>query len=353
MILALGLGYKDVLNETGLQFARQIGAEGIVVHLIDYVGINLSLDSVTDTEDQKFTSGNRQIWEPENLLLLRRKVEQYGLRLVAIENFDPGSWYDVLLGGPRRDEQLDYLRQCIRNASAAGIHTIHYNFSLAGIWGWHKAPLARGNASSIAFDASLIDPDKPIPDGMVWNMYFRDPENTNTKYLEPVSENEIWDRVRYFLESVLPAAEEAGVALAAHPDDPPLPSLRRTARLINSTEKYTRLLGVSESTSNGINYCLGTTQEMPGADVYTTLENLLKQERVKIVHFRNVVGQVPKYHEVFPDEGDIDMKRIIRILKAYDYRGIIMPDHTPEISCAAPWHAGMAYTMGYLKGLLA
>lgn len=352
MIIALGLQLKDLQDDKQLAFAKQIGAEGIVAHLVDYKGINLSFGTLKDTSYQLKSEANLEIWSTDSLKRLVQRVESFGLRLVGIENFDPGLWYDVLLGGPKREEQIENVKTCIRNAASVGIRTIHYNFSLAGIWGWHKGPYARGGASSIAFKSGSMNHDQPIPKGMVWNMYYEEPTD-EIAFQEDTDHEELWERVNYFLQEVLPTAEECQVKLAAHPDDPPVDYLRGSARLINKTSKFGKLINLKESPSNGINFCLGTVQEMEGDNVCQTLEELLTEDKVHIIHFRNVKGKVPDYYEVFPDEGDLNMKRIVEILERHNYHGIIMPDHTPEVTCDAPWHAGMAYTMGYLKGLLA
>lgn len=349
MKVSLGLAYNQI-NKENLSFAKQIGADSIVVHLIDYKGINLSMPGYETSQNLAYTVNNLDLWTVENLKKLKKRINKYGLEISAIENFDPGSWYDILLDGPQKGKQLNLIAECIRNAGEAGIDTIHYNFSIAGIWGWYKDNIARGGAKSVVFDASKIDTEKPIPKGMVWNMVYD--KNPDTGFIAPISHKEIWSRVSDFLIHVLPVAEQSGVKLAAHPDDPPVDRLRKTARLINSHEKFYRLLDIKDSPSNGINFCLGTIQEMQNGSIYRLLEDLLNKQTVHIIHFRNVRGKVPFYYEVFPDEGDIDMKKIISILKDYNYQGIIMPDHTPEITCDAPWHAGIAYTMGYLKGLL-
>ena len=91
---------------------------------------------------------------------------------------------------------------------------------------------------------------------------------------------------------------------------------------------------------------------MTPGDVYESTDRYSRQGKIAYVHFRNVRGKAPHYHEVFVDEGDIDMLRILRILKRNDYQGLIIPDHTPQMSCAAPWHAGMAYAMGYMKAAI-
>ena len=92
---------------------------------------------------------------------------------------------------------------------------------------------------------------------------------------------------------------------------------------------------------------------MAEGDIYETVAEFARQGRIGYIHFRNVKGKIPNYREVFIDEGDIDMARILRVLKDNDYDGVLIPDHTPELECAAPWHAGKAFAIGYMKALIA
>ena len=135
--------------------------------------------------------------------------------------------------------------------------------------------------------------------------------------------------------------------------DPPADMLRGTARLVNQPHKYQRVLDLAPSTANALEFCLGSLAEMPtdGAtlDVYEATEKFARAGRIAYVHFRNVRGKVPLYQEVFVDEGDIDMLRVVQILSDAGYDGVLIPDHTPEATCAAPWHAGMAYALGYMR----
>jgi mannonate dehydratase len=98
--------------------------------------------------------------------------------------------------------------------------------------------------------------------------------------------------------------------------------------------------------------CLGSIAEMTEGDVYEATDAYSKQNKVGYIHFRNIVGKVPNYKEVFVAEGDIDMVKILRILKKNNFEGILIPDHTPQMSCDAPWHAGMANAMGYMKAAI-
>lgn len=147
-------------------------------------------------------------------------------------------------------------------------------------------------------------------------------------------------------------AEEAGVRLAAHPDDPPLPYLRGQPRLIHQPDLYQKLLDLKPSRSNALEFCLGSIAEMTEGNVYEAVDKYSRQGAIAYIHFRNIRGKVPSYRETFVDEGDVDMLRVLEILHGNGYEGVLIPDHTPKMTCDAPWHAGMAYAMGYMRAAL-
>ncbi len=350
MHLGLGL-YKSLLNDQNFRFARQAGATHIVVQLVDYIkgGDSPSLTQ-NYLDGWGVTRNEGKLWEYDDLIALKRQIESHGLQWAAIENFDPAHWYDVLLDGPKKERQLEDLKRTVQNIGRAGIPVMGYYFSLAGVWGWTARRAGRGQAMTVGFDEGTVDVNQPIPNGMVWNMTYN--TEASPGFVPPVSRKEIWERLRYFLDRLLPIAEENGVRLAAHPDDPPLPQLRGAARLFYTPSEYERLLEVSDSPANTFEFCMGTVQEMQGGDIYELLDKYSAIDKIAYIHFRNVTGKVPNYREAFVDEGDIDMIRALRILKKNNYRGVLIPDHTPEMSCGSPWHAGMAYALGYMRGAM-
>jgi mannonate dehydratase len=348
----LGLGlYKSLLNDTNFRFAKQCGATHLVVQLVDYVKGG---DSPSLTQNYLngwgLTQQQGKFWELDELLAIKKQIESHGLTWAAIENFDPAHWYDILLDGPQKHRQMEDLKRMLRNIGKAGIPVMGYYFSLAGVWGWTSGPEGRGAAMSVVFDQSQVDIHTPIPKGMVWNMTYDAAAEAGK--VAPVSRAEMWERLRWFLQEMLPVAEECGVRLVAHPDDPPLPEMRGTARLFHSFTEYERLLALSSSPANGFEFCMGTLQEMPEGNLYDLLDKHSAAQNIGYIHFRNVIGKVPRYREAFVDEGDINMVRAMRILKKNNYDGVIIPDHTPEMSCNAPWHAGKAYALGYMRGVL-
>jgi mannonate dehydratase len=167
-----------------------------------------------------------------------------------------------------------------------------------------------------------------------------------------VTREELWERLRFFLRELVPVAEEEGVRLAAHPDDPPVESLRNTPRLLCKPESFGQLLDIIPSPANGLDFCVGTVQEMPGADLYAALAEYSRRRAIAYVHCRNVIGKVPNYTEAFIDEGNVDMLRVVRILHENQFDGVVIPDHTPQMTCGAPWHAGMAHALGYLRAAI-
>lgn len=350
MHLGLGL-YRHMLTRENFRFARQAGATHIVAHLVDYHrgGQHTTRDDQPTGTDRGWglAGDPDRLWSQDELDTLRREVEVAGLKLAAIENFDPAHWHDVLLDGPKRQAQLENLKTMVRRVGGAGIPIIGYNFSLAGVAGRITGPFARGEAPSVGMDKPL---DTPLPNGTVWNMVF-DPK-APPGVVPAATSAELWQRLETFLREVLPVAEEAGVRLALHPDDPPTVTMRGQPRLVYQPALYQKVIDLNPSPANALEFCVGTLAEMTEGDVYEAVEQYGRQGRIAYVHLRNVAGKVPHYRETFIDDGDVDVVRVLRILRRTGFDGVVIPDHTPQMACAAPWHAGMAYALGYLKAAM-
>jgi mannonate dehydratase len=350
--MKLGLGlYRHLLTRENFQFARQAGATHIVAHLVDYFkggAHNPSDNQPTGTDQGWGLAGDpEKLWTVEELAGLRQSIEAEGLKLQALENFDPAHWHDVLLDGPKKKQHLENVKTIVQRLGEAGIPVMGYNFSLAGVCGRVTGPFARGGAISVGMDGPL---DTPMPNGMVWNMVV-DP-NAPQGNVPSNTHDELWNRLEGFLKEVLPVAEKAGVKLAAHPDDPPMPTMRGQPRLVYQPQLYQRLLDLNPSPASALEFCIGSLAEMTEGDIYETVDQYSRQRKLAYVHFRNVKGKVPHYRETFVDDGDIDMLRMLRILKRNNFDGVLIPDHTPQMTCGAPWHAGMAYALGYMRGAM-
>jgi mannonate dehydratase len=348
--MKVGLGlYRHMLNPEYYAFARQAGCTHVVVHLVDYFHEGPTNPRNNQPTGAKYdawgVAGNAdKIWTVAELSALRENIAAAGLTLAAIENLDPAYWYDILLDGPQRAQQIEKVKTLIRNLGGAGIPVLGYNFSIAGVCGRVTLPAGRGGALTLGMDGPAEE--VPVPNGMVWNMIYDPKAPAGT--LPSISHDELWRRLQRFLEEVIPAAEQAGVRLAAHPDDPPMPTMRRQPRLVYQPNMYQRLLDLAPSHSNALELCVGTIAEMTEGDVYDAVDQYSRRGNIAYLHLRNVVGKAPHYRETFIDEGDVDMIRILSILKRNKFDGVIIPDHTPQMSCPAPWHAGMAHTIGFI-----
>jgi mannonate dehydratase len=184
---------------------------------------------------------------------------------------------------------------------------------------------------------------------MAWNMVV---DKNAIGVRPPMTREALWSNHAWFLREVVPVAEAAGVRLALHPDDPPLEEVRGLPKLVTQPDMYQRVIDTVPSRSNALEFCAGTIAEMTTGNVYDAARRYASQDRIAYVHLRNVVGHVPHYREVFIDEGEIDVKRLLAVLRDSGFDGVIIPDHSPQMSGPAPWHAGMAYAMGYLKASL-
>jgi mannonate dehydratase len=348
--MKIGLGlYRHMLTGDYYDFAVQAGCTHVVVHLVDYFNQGASNPRNNQPSGSKYEAWGRagnpdQLWTVADLRELRRQIEAAGLVLAAIENLDPAHWHDILLDGPQRPQQIENVKTMIRRLGEAGIPTLGYNFSLAGVCGRVTAPVGRGRAVTLGMDGPAED--VPIPNGMIWNMEYERDAPAGT--LAPISHEELWRRLRRFLEEVIPVAERSGVRLAAHPDDPPMPTMRQQPRLVYQPHMYQQLIDLAPSDSNALELCVGTLAEMTEGNIYDAVDRYSRQGKIAYIHLRNVVGKVPHYREAFIDEGDVDMIRILSILRRNRFDGVLIPDHTPQMTCAAPWHAGMAHTIGFM-----
>jgi len=352
--LKLGLALpKARLTADDFRFARQAGATHLHVNLTEPQPVTERMRASRERYPKTVHSDpNEADWTYEAFRDLRKAVNDQDLILDAITGFEPAHWHDILLDGPCRGEQMEKLKTILRDMGRAGIPIMGYNFTIAGVWGREASTVSRAGARSPGFHDP---PQPPIPNGMVWNRVY-DPDlydEENPKgYAGQITHEEQWRRLEAFLLEILPVAEEAGVKLAMHPDDPPLPTLRGTPRLIYGPDHYQRMLDIHPSPSNAMNTCVGTMAEMAEGDVYEMMDRYSRTGRIAFVHFRNVRGKVPHYDEVFIDEGDVDMIRILRNLKQNNFDGVITPDHSPSFAIGTSWYTGKAFTLGWLNAAI-
>lgn len=321
--MRIAIGQFRELSHEVLTFAAQIGASGVVLNTPILPG--------------------EQQWEVADLRWLRERCMQYGLRLEAIENV-PLSFYDrAMLGLPGGDTQIAHYQQTIRHLGQAGITTLGYHWMPNGVWRTPPKRPARGGAIATAFDSALVD-THPLVFGMREHPLLEG---------RTISAVQFWQNYCVFMEAVLPVAEQAGVTLALHPDDPPVPMLGGIARLFHSFTGIQRAMEIFDSPYHQLDFCTGCWSEM-GPGVVNALRFFGKSGKIAYVHFRDVQGHVPDFQECFLGEGNMDVVAVMQVLKEVDFRGFIIDDHVPAIIDDTGWgHRGRAHATGYLMGLLA
>ena len=132
-----------------------------------------------------------------------------------------------------------------------------------------------------------------------------------------------------------------------------MPTIRGQPRLVYQPHLYQKLIDLKPSPRNALEFCVGTLAEMTEGDIYDAVDQYSRQGKMGYVHLRNVRDKVPRYQETFIDDGTVDVLRVLRILKKNSFNGVIIPDHAPQMACSAPWHAGMAYALGFLRAGIA
>lgn len=275
-------------------------------------------------------------WDLESLRTIQQRFAAAGFVLYGLEG-DQFDMQRIKLGLPGRDEDLDRYAQMLRHMGELGIPLLCYNF-MAGI-GWHRNEVAvpgRGGALVTAFDAAGV-PAELTPAGAV-------------------SEAAMWDHYAYFLRRVLPVAEAAGVRLAMHPDDPPLPVLRGLSRILYRPENFARALDLVPSPNHGITFCQANFRLM-GGDLEPWIRRFGAQGKLFFVHFRDVRGSASRFEETFHDEGPTDMPAMIRLYHEVGFTGPIRVDHVPTLAGESNENPGYAalgrlFAIGYLKGIL-
>ena len=269
------------------------------------------------------------------------RLAEYGL---SLSNMMMAGFPNAIYGRPDRDQDIDKVLQTIRAAGACGLPVVEYNFYAHRIVeGYYEAP-GRGGATLTAFDYERIKDLPPLPE-----------EGAHTM-------DEMWDNVTYFLKAVVPVAEESGVRLALHPNDPPAPISRGSEQIMGSVEGWKRLVDIVPNPHNGITFDCGVTREM-GQDPVEVCRYFGERDQINHVHFRNVRTHVPRelYTEVFIDEGEVDMFAVMKELVRQKYPRLVYPEHPPEMDAdrdhpdsgiSSGRYTGFAYTVGYGRAML-
>ena len=244
----------------------------------------------------------------------------------------------MLAQSPERDRDIEAFQTFIRNCAQAGVPSIKYNMSILGVLRIGRTP-GRGDATY-----------------STWNLAEAHPENPLTR-AGKVTADMAWERITYFLDRVVPVANEYRVRIACHPHDPGVPpeGYQGVVRVLGTVDGLKRLVSIKESAYHGLNFCQGTVSEMledPGTQIYEVIRYFGSRKKIFNVHFRNIRGHRNDFVEVYPDEGDVDMVKAIRVYKEIGYPYLLMPDHVPVAPNDPNGLQSFAFCYGYIRGLI-
>lgn len=274
-----------------------------------------------------------EVWSRERIRQLKSDVESSGLRLSVIESVPVHE--DIKLGKPTRDHLIDNYIQTIRNLGAEGVTVVCYNFM--PVFDWTRTDLAYplpDGSNALIFDEKVAAKMDPVNGELAlpgWDSSYTKAEmKAIMDEYSQVDEEKLWENLEYFIKRVIPAAEEAGVKMAIHPDDPPY-SIFGLPRIITSLENLERFVSLYDSPNNGVCVCVGSYASDPNNDAVAMLEAMLKRNRVNFMHARNIklTGEGKSFQEsAHPSEyGSIDMYRVVKALHDAGWEGPIRPDH--------------------------
>ena len=295
-------------------------------------------------------------WTTDLLSSYRERCANFGVTMEMAHVISSGnSLNDPVTGkvfhGPsdEREHQIDLVCDIIRMASEAGLRGLNYNATPLGHMRT-ESTTGRGGARLSTFDSSeLLDKGRAGDP----------PESRLTDFEGGAADaDEMWERLDHWLQRVIPVAEEYKIQMACHPSDPGIgvgTTYRGVDRVMGMVDGFKKLIDLYDSPYNGINFCVGCMSEAlenPGEDVYDVIRYFGERKKIFNIHYRNIKGGLRKFTEVFPDEGDVDMLKVIQTLKDVEYPYMVMPDHVPGISGPESGKVGFAYTFGYIHAML-
>jgi mannonate dehydratase len=270
----------------------------------------------------------------EYLARLHERVEAHGIRLYNVGNIAVAKNDKIHLALPGRDQAIADFQAFVRDLGRAGIDVTTFTWEPTQVWSSAPGETRGASARGVDLDEMLR---RPYTHGRAY------------------SEDEIWANYTYFIREMMPVCEEAGVRLALHPNDPPSPQpLGGIPCLIHSFDTYRRAFTLAESPALGMEFCCGCWLEGGAGfgDIFAGIRAFTAEDRILIVHFRNVTAPLPVFTETFLDNGYADMYAIMKTFVQAGYRGTMILDHSPKFAGEYAKGGGTAYAIGYMRALM-
>jgi mannonate dehydratase len=279
---------------------------------------------------------NEDQLDVDTLTSIRTRAESHGLTLFNAASEGVCKNPKIHLALPGRDEAIEAFATFIRNLAAAGVHTTTFTWEPARVRS-SESVVTRGGAIARAVNMDVLQ---------------QEPSSHEGDY----SEDDIWRNFEYFIERIIPVAEEVGVRLALHPNDPPVPSIGGIPCLIHNMACHQRAFEICDSDYLGMEFCTGCWLEggQNFGEIFEGIRHFVERGKVFIVHFRNVSSPLPHFAECFIDDGYMDMHKLMKAFHAAGYRGTIVPDHVPQMDYNVHEDdvVATAHAIGYMKALL-
>jgi mannonate dehydratase len=273
-----------------------------------------------------------QTWPLDALESLAERIDSADLAFSVVESIPVHE--DIKLGRPSRDALLDHYCESVRHMGRLGIPVLCYNFM--PIFDWTRTDLAMrmpDGSTALSYDdaaLSKIDLSHGTGDLPGWaTAYDAKTLQALIAAYRDVDEERLWENLAYFLEHVVPVAEESNVKMAIHPDDPPW-SIFGLPRIVKNAAAVDRLLGIVDKPANGITFCTGSFGADPANDLPAMARRFGELGRINFAHCRNVkhTGKRQFHEAPHPsDFGDVDMFAVLQALSDTGFTGPMRPDH--------------------------
>ena len=274
-----------------------------------------------------------EAWPEASIESVKKQIEQAGLTFEVVESVPVHE--DIKRGYPSRDNYIENYKTTLRRLGKAGIKVVCYNFM--PVFDWTRTDLAKvmdDGSTTLSYDKATADKMDPIKGDLSlpgWDVSYAKEQLQDliTSY-QSINEETLFEHLSYFLKAVIPVAEEAGIKMAIHPDDPPYP-IFSLPRIVTSKENLHRLLKIIDSPAHGLTVCTGSLGSVYSNDIYAILEEFAALKKIFFMHVRNI-----KLHEDgmsfdetahHSSKGSLDMVKILNILVKHDFDGYLRPDH--------------------------
>ena len=283
----------------------------------------------------------------DELLQLKERAAKWEVNIdmitpsfLASSHIDRTERPAIMLGqSPERDRDIERFQNLIRNCAKAGIPAVKYNMSILGVLRTARTPGRGGSTYS------------------TWQLQEAQPRTPLTRAGQ-VTADIYWERIAYFLERVVPVANEYKVRMACHPHDPGVPPVtgyQGVDTVLGTVDGLKKFISIQESPYHGLNFCQGTVSEMlqdPGKEIFDVIRYFGSRKKIFNVHFRNIRGKRDDFQEVYPDEGGIDFVKAMLVYKEVEYPYMMMPDHVPHHADDPGGNQAFAFAYGHIRALI-